>query len=302
MAPEEDGIHRANAPTEVRDALPSARLLWTAVLSALLVTVIAGYILFVRNALFLGVAYEATFEQGTTSSADGIDIAATVLTIDPLTNTFHVRLDMNPVGKYQMTRKTPNRELDVFVNAANGGQSRVYPAGRPIELSDVTVDAVGDTVLYPFDRHTAALQIQAFDETSRPVPVKLTVNSEFHDWRIHVMPSAKSTVGELGFDIVATRSVSVISLAVALMTLVVMLVLVTVGVVVRSVRDPRSPDFAIVASLVALLFAIPALRSSLPNAPPPGTLSDFLVFFWALLAVGVMMVVLSLVYIRRYGK
>jgi drug/metabolite transporter (DMT)-like permease len=106
----------------------------------------------------------------------------------------------------------------------------------------------------------------------------------------------------MSVDIVATRSAAVVSLAVALMALVAALVLVTIGVVVQSIRDPRTPDFAIVASLVALLFAIPALRSSLPEAPPPGTLTDFVVFLWALVVVGVLMVALSLVYIRRYGR
>jgi hypothetical protein len=260
------------------------------------------YVLLVRSAVFSQPTQRATIGSGAGRAEDGLAAEATVLSIDPVTNTFQVRLEIDPVGTYRMRPRTPSRQLEVLVNAINGEQRRVYRPGQPVETADVTVDAVGDAVLYPFDRHTALLQIEAFDEAGAAVPIRATVTSDLHDWRIRAGRSAGDTDDDTSIDITATRSTSVVSLAIALMVLVAMLVLVTMAVVVRSVRHPSRPDFAIVASLVALLFAIPALRSSLPEAPPPGTVTDFIVFLWALVVVGVLMVVLSLVYIRRYGR
>jgi Domain of unknown function (DUF4436) len=275
------------------------------VLGVLSLALAGGYALLVRDAFFVSGADRTTFTADGDSpdgADDGLAVDASVLTIDPVTNTFQLRLDIDPRGSYRLGRRTANRQLDLLVNAANGEQHRTYAAGRPIELVDVALDAAGDAVLYPFDRHEAPLQVQAVDGSGRPVPVSITLVSDLHDWSVRALRSSDAAPGETSIDIVATRSAAVVSLAVAIMALVAVLVLVTIAVVVRSVSDPRTPDFAIVASLVALLFAIPALRSSLPEAPPPGTVTDFVVFLWALVVVGVLMVVLSLVYIRRYGR
>jgi uncharacterized membrane protein YhaH (DUF805 family) len=167
---------------------------------------------------------------------------------------------------------------------------------------DITLDASGDTASYPFDRHVAPLQIQIVDGSGRSMATTVRITTELHDWTIRAARGQDTTPEEMSVDLIASRSASVVSFAVALMVLVIILVLVTLAVVIRSIRDASRPDFAIVASLVALLFAIPALRGSLPNAPPPGTLTDFLVFFWALVVVGILTAALSIVYIRRYER
>jgi hypothetical protein len=277
-------------------------LVWTAALGAALVALAVVYVLLARDALRTGTTHQPSFTTGAGLRDGGLAVEATILAIDPVTNTVLVRLEIEPTGSYRMRPRTPNRQLDILLNAANGDQRRVYPPSRPIELTDITLDASGDAVSYPFDKHTAPLEMQAVDEVGRPIPIRVTADSDLHDWTIRTVPRPDSVEGQVSIDVVATRSTTVISFAIALMILVAILVLVTIGVVIRSIRDPSPPDFAIVASLVALLFAIPALRSSLPNAPPPGALTDFLVFFWALVMVGILMAVLSIVYIRRYGR
>jgi uncharacterized protein DUF4436 len=302
MGPNDESTRPTSSSTESPRAPSRDWLAWSAALGAALVTFAIVYVLLARDAFFTGVTHPATIAMGSGTRGDGLAVDATVLAIDPVTNTVLVRLAIDPSGSYRIRRRTANRQVDVLLNAANGEQKRVYPPNRPIELSDITLDASGDAVSYPFDKHTAPLEMQAVDEVGRPIPIRVTVSSDLHDWTIRPVPGADSAEGEVSIDIIATRSTPVVSFAIALMILVAILVLVTIGVVIRSIRDPSTPDFAIVASLVALLFAIPALRSSLPNAPPPGALTDFLVFFWALVIVGILMAVLSIVYVRRYGR
>jgi hypothetical protein len=82
------------------------------------------------------------------------------------------------------------------------------------------------------------------------------------------------------------------------MAVLVLLVVVTVGMVTRAF-GLHKVGFPTLASLAALLFAIPGIRNSMPNTPPVGTLSDFIVFFWALLIVAVCMAVASLAWLRQ---
>ena len=49
----------------------------------------------------------------------------------------------------------------------------------------------------------------------------------------------------------------------------------------------------------AMLFAFPALRGTVPGAPPIGSLSDFLAFFWAEGLVAVSMLIVAYTYLKR---
>lgn len=98
--------------------------------------------------------------------------------------------------------------------------------------------------------------------------------------------------GDIRLDITAARSVPVIAFALGLMAVLVLLVVVTAAMVAHAVAW-RKVGFPTLASLAALLFAVPGIRNSMPGTPPVGTLSDFLVFFWALLIVSLCMATAS---------
>ena len=50
---------------------------------------------------------------------------------------------------------------------------------------------------------------------------------------------------------------------------------------------------------VGVLFALPPLRDSLPGRPPPGTVFDFVSFYWSITLVGITLILLLVMWIRR---
>jgi hypothetical protein len=50
--------------------------------------------------------------------------------------------------------------------------------------------------------------------------------------------------------------------------------------------------------LVGVLFALPQLRNQLPGSPPPGTLLDFVAFYWSIAIVGVSLILTLGIWIR----
>ena len=66
-------------------------------------------------------------------------------------------------------------------------------------------------------------------------------------------------------------------------------VVMTILVVLRRIE----PDFSMMLWSGALLFALPAVRNSLPDSPPLGSQSDFYIFMWAEFAVALSMVTLT---------
>jgi uncharacterized membrane protein len=66
-------------------------------------------------------------------------------------------------------------------------------------------------------------------------------------------------------------------------------VILTVLVVLRRIEV----DFSMMLWSGAMLFALPAVRNSLPDSPPLGIQSDFAIFMWAEFAVAISMVTLT---------
>jgi uncharacterized protein DUF4436 len=54
--------------------------------------------------------------------------------------------------------------------------------------------------------------------------------------------------------------------------------------------------------LGAMLFALPAIRNTMPGVPGTGTLADYTVYFWAILTVALCLLVIGITYICRTIK
>ena len=91
MAPK-DPVHRASPPARAREPVSRGWLAGAAGLGALAVVLAVLYALLVRSAVFSQPTQRATIGSGAGRAEDGLAAEATVLSIDPVTNTFQVRL------------------------------------------------------------------------------------------------------------------------------------------------------------------------------------------------------------------
>ncbi len=73
----------------------------------------------------------------------------------------------------------------------------------------------------------------------------------------------------------------------------------TLIVAVGAIRSGDPVEGASIGFLGVLLIAFPAIRNSVPNAPPLGVLGDFASYFWCEITIGVTLVTLLTVQILR---
>ena len=86
---------------------------------------------------------------------------------------------------------------------------------------------------------------------------------------------------------------AMVSVSMAVLILAILVVLGRIG-----------PDFGLMLWSGAMLFALPAVRNSLPDSPPLGIQADFYIFMWAESVVALSMVTLtsSLIAKRARGE
>ncbi|ACU73215.1 hypothetical protein Caci_4351 [Catenulispora acidiphila DSM 44928] len=260
----------------------------------------AAYAYVIVGFVHSGGAHHKAFAPIGGAPADGfIDLQATMLTVDPVMNSYKMRLNFTPTGSWAGTgHNTLAKPLSILVDDVGGAKNQKYTAGQTIPISDATLDAIGETDTYPVDRHSFTLDVHVRDENGAPVPVLTRWASSSDDWALTPTMSAEAGPGDVILDVDARRSSSVLIMAFGLMTVLGLLVVVNVAMVVRAIRL-RKVEFTTLAALAATLFAIPGIRNGMPTTPPVGTLADFLVFFWALMIIGLCLVAAALSWLRN---
>jgi xanthosine utilization system XapX-like protein len=150
----------------------------------------------------------------------------------------------------------------------------------------------GDVEDFPFDgfdsRVTVSLRYSDFP-TQVP-PVGLVADGSIQNFNID--PVIDSGVDNFGIPTTAVRfSIGRSSLnkgfAVFLIGMMWLLSLSAVGVAIDLIIRKEAVSESILGMLVGLLFALPALRNSIPGAPPIGAMIDILGFFWNMAFVGI---------------
>ncbi|GAA2036293.1 hypothetical protein GCM10009839_41460 [Catenulispora yoronensis] len=250
----------------------------------------ALYVVVITSFVHSGEAHRETFPPAGGAAVDRLRMEANVLTIDPVLNSYKLRLKFVPEGAYAgPARDTLAKPVTIVTNDVGGAKPQQNPAGQMIPIKDITLDAVGETAHYPLDHHTFTLDVRVFDAAGAPVPVATTWVSSVDDWTLDPRMAPTSGPGDVVLDVDAERSPSVLIMAFGLMSVLGMLVIVNVAMVVRAIHLHKV-EFTTLAALAATLFAIPGIRNGMPQTPPVGTLADFLVFFWALMVVGLCLV------------
>jgi hypothetical protein len=263
------------------------RTLWVAIG---LVALTALYAITVSSFSRTAIAKTTTFPPAAGANLGGLRLEATMLTVDPVLNSYTMRLNFTPSGEFAgTTRNTLAKPVRLAIDSVSGDTAQTYAPGQIIPITDVTLDALGQTDNYPFDKHTFSLHVTALDAAGHPVPVSVAFRAAVDDWFLVANLDPHAPPDEMILNVAANRSASVLIMALGLMVILIMLVIVNVFMVIRAIRLHKV-EFTTLAALGATLFAIPGIRNGMPAAPPVGTLADFLVFFWALMIIGLCLV------------
>jgi uncharacterized protein DUF4436 len=235
-----------------------------------------------------------------TPPADRLDVSAQILGVSPLNDSLRVRFGFKPFGAYaadEIGRLAS--DVTVVIATVDGYRPVQLTAGEiPVAINKNIELADGSPNDYPFDRYTARIGISAFARSHaarRSIPVAIVLHYEEHLGNYAITPALgpETTPAAVDLRLRIQRSSAIVtfsSMMYAAMVLVsTSVVVMTILVVLRRIE----PDFSMMLWSGALLFALPAVRNSLPDSPPLGSQSDFYIFMWAEFAVALSMVTLT---------
>lgn len=239
-----------------------------------------------------------------------VRVVAKVLSVSPTSGTASVRLTVQP-ALTMIDDSGLTEPLLLRVNDSEGVNVVRFGQGQPVRPIDVVVLLEGPSIeRYPFDQYEFTLIFKVervvdpgtvpegsesaigSDAELEPVAMTVDLTAEINDFTVGVTDSTDDlgeSVEGIGVDFSVQRPLTTVLWAVGVMVLMWGLAIVGVFIVWAFVMWGIEYPMWAVGYYLGVLFAMPPLRSSLPGSPPPGTLLDFVAFYWA---VGIIVVTL----------
>ena len=262
--------------------------------------------------LVISLAYRqeggSTVNGGFDGPGSGIVARVQPVSMDPGTNTLTARFDFAGLGEDYFDGNGRLAET-VWVSVEGAAGIREFRFSQGSKLSQAVIDlaAIGDESQYPFDSYVADFAVSA-DVMSRQsdgsftvadqVPVGMSGSGGVPGWDVAMdFPSAlgaESTRGQLALNRAFSTQIFAILIlvGVTILSVVAMVLAFLVGTRRLPIESVLLPWMA------SLMFALPILRNSMPNAPPIGIALDVYVFFWVLLIAVVAASTIAISWIR----
>lgn len=246
------------------------------------------------------------------ASEDYIQVNARILEVQPVAGTQQVRLTIAPHGSFAnrdgSLKQTINLDADGYLGGSINLSGGEIPP--PVQL---VLDLDGDLSQYPFDSYSSALEIRltrvvknadgsGTTKSEEPVPTRLAVSAKQHDWAVTSSHAESWDDGAISVELGASRGGAM--RAFALFELLVMIALASIAVAMTytTLVTGRPLEFSMFVWLGAMLFALPAVRNTMPGVPGVGTVLDYAGFFWCLIAVAACLITAAITYIRTAFK
>jgi len=186
-----------------------------------------------------------------------------------------------------------SRNLRIEVSSGGITTSVVtFPGESIVDPTSLTLSLERGDSAYPFDTPYADFQLSVQDdETGRAVPFVIELNNSARPWVLAGHRGADIAEGErtlVPVTIDGSRDLLSITL-VSFYVLAILLTTLMAVVIIGSAIIRRKLEFSNVIWLSATLLSFPALRGSMPGAPPIGTAMDFIVLFPCLVLIAGML-------------
>ncbi|MEZ4707286.1 MAG: DUF4436 family protein [Caldilineaceae bacterium] len=223
--------------------------------------------------------------------ADGyIEIDIHVVTVEPVDEFMTLDLEFHPHGRFDGGDGLLAIPLEVDVSSRHA-EPILFEAGKRMFPHEVTVDFyAGEAQDYPFDEHRSLLELAVIEEFSADgnwmaAPTKMNFLSYHHGFTFVDTPLPPSPHGYTGFEIRLKRSPLVLGTAIFLMAIIWGFTLVNLALLVGTLTGKVEADFGLFGYMSGFVVAIYFFREVFPDIPPYlGVFSDYIAFFWAIIA------------------
>lgn len=276
-------------PTDIQPR-PISRRGWF-VLVASLVIVLAALITVIT--LYNAEGGSRVASQLTASNTSGIIVTVQPVSVDSTKNQSTVRLALEASGSDLVDdRGRLKQNTRIQMVSFNGANEVKYVAGDSLGEFEVQVGLDGEEARYPFDRHVGSFAVTADSylknkdgslESTGDIPVGLQGTGGVNGWDTTFDLGAEMTPvaqGVLQFQ--RAFSTQAFALVILASTTVLTLLALVMSILVFTRR--RAVEAALISWTAALLFALPLLRTYMPNSPPVGAAIDAYIFLWVVVA------------------
>jgi hypothetical protein len=236
---------------------------------------------------------------------DYVSANARVLSVDPVKGEMSVRITFTPQGELSNNGEL-TKELALYVNSATGGQNRSFPKGKDMSPIDVTLDLDGVVTNYPFDQHSALLELYLTKPVKDAEPEPVNIVTEFFGsvpgLKLDANLDPASGDNYNLFNIQVERSSTILAIVIFAMALMWLITLTVIFMLLAVVLRGRKIEFGMFAFMAGFLFSFVAFRNAMPGVPPIGTLSDYLAFFWGYAFISLSLIGLTVSWLVRPAK
>ena len=295
----------ANAEPEFRPR-PMSRRSWTVVGAIALVVVVLYFLV----AHFYNAEGVLTSTDNVGPTDNGVSVVIEPMAVDAQINQARVDLRFrtgDPDLAEADGRLTEN--IRVVITSASGATELRFPAGTIPTQDSVALGLDGEVAQYPFDVHSGGGDITADTYTrnsdgtftsKEQLFVSASATGGVNGWDTAITIDELPASVSVGMTFQRAFSTQVFALLILVLAVVLAVLALVAGLLVHSRR--RKAEVALLSWAAALLFALPALRNYMPNAPPIGASIDIYVFLWVMVAAVVAAGLVTLAWITQSGR
>ncbi len=231
---------------------------------------------------------------GSTSEA-GLILTVEPDSVDPNTNLSELHLSFGAQGSEYVG--DDGRLIDnvrITISTTDGLNEIKFPAGTVLAEHVVDARLDGEEATYPFDAHSGYLLLSAdtYERQSdgsvtskAAVPIGIQGGGGINGWNTaFTLPTGFAESQPIAVEF--TRAFSTKIFAILIIVIAGILALLSLMTAALVWADRRPAEAALLGWTAALLFALPLLRTYLPNAPPFGASIDMYAYLWFILAAG----------------
>ncbi|KAL2916760.1 hypothetical protein HK105_203539 [Polyrhizophydium stewartii] len=252
--------------------------------------------------------FDITVTNGV-SSFNGLVLLGNVSSIDPTAPSVKVHFSAVPVGTMSTASKNDDTGYNLLKESLRlmaGGQEFNLKGGAVVPAFDVVVQiAEGGTNRYPFDSYTTLMDVALYRGTSmnESVPLAIALVGAVQSWAVRIEAAdLQELAGLVFFNLSLSRSWTTVLFSMLIIVTMWALSFCVFTLAVTLILRDRAVEPGTIAIAVALLFALPRLRDSQPNAPVVGGSSDVAGFLWNMPLAAVSCILLIGNYIVKYKR
>lgn len=274
------------------EPLPQTRRGWI----GLVVTGILFAVAFFLVVRFYDAEGGSSVEGGLGPSAEaGIILSVEPDSVDPNTNLSQIHLSFGAQGsEYVGDDGRLLSNLRITIGTTDGMDEIKFPAGTVLSEHVIDVRLDGEEATYPFDAHRgyALLYADTYERQSdgsvtstAAVPIGIQGGGGVNGWNtLFTLPTGFAETQSLAVEFTRAFSTKIFAILIVVIAGILALLSLTIAALVWA--DRRPAEAALLGWTAALLFALPLLRTYLPNAPPFGASIDIYAYLWFILAAG----------------